>query len=122
MTPRYWLAAVALLAGCSRLDDVGRVPAMSPVETGDEYYAMTAAQLPDRLAAARTTGGASLWSGMRGSLLGDRRAGVRGDIVTVVIEIDDRAEISNSSGRSRTGSEKMGIPGLFGIPQRIDQN
>ena len=63
---------------------------------------------------------ASLWAGGRGSLLGDRRAGQRGDILTVVIEIDDKAEISNSTGRSRSSSEKMGIPSMFGIPQRLD--
>ncbi len=65
---------------------------------------------------------ASLWSGTRGSLLGERRAAIRGDIMTVVIEIDDRAEISNSSARSRAGSEQMSVPSLFGIPQRIDEN
>jgi len=41
----------------------------------------------------------SLWTGERGSLLGDRRAIQRGDILTVVIEIDDSASISNSTDR-----------------------
>ena len=41
--------------------------------------------------------------------------------MTVVIEIDERAEISNSSDRSRSGSENLSIPNLFGIPQRIDR-
>jgi len=63
---------------------------------------------------------ASLWTGDRGSLLGDRRAIQRGDILTVVIEIDYSAEISNSSDRSRSASQEMGIPNLLGIPQRID--
>jgi flagellar L-ring protein precursor FlgH len=53
-------------------------------------------------------------------LLGDRRAVQRGDILTVVIEIDERAEISNSTDRSRSGTETLGVPGLFGIPQRLD--
>lgn len=63
---------------------------------------------------------ASLWTGGRGSLLGDHRALFRGDIMTVVIEIDDRAEISNSSDRSRSASQQAGLPQLIGIPQRID--
>jgi flagellar L-ring protein precursor FlgH len=46
----------------------------------------------------------------------------RGDIMTVVIEIDDSAEISNSSDRSRSASQQAGIPQLFGLPQRIDEN
>ena len=62
----------------------------------------------------------SLWTAGQSSLFGDRRAGGRGDILTVVIEIDDKAEISNTTGRSRSGKEKLGIPSLFGIPQRLD--
>lgn len=63
----------------------------------------------------------SLWSRERGSLLGDRRAMQRGDILTVVIEIDDKAEISNRTARSRTGSDSMGIPSLFGLPEAVDK-
>lgn len=114
------LMAAIMLAGCSRLENVGKAPAFTPVEDGNEYYAMTTAGMPVSTAARQVTDGASLWSGSRGSLLGDRRAGQRGDILTVVIEIDDKAEISNSTGRSRSSSDSMGIPHLLGIPQRID--
>jgi len=54
--------------------------------------------------------------------LGDRRALKKGDILTVVIEIDESAEISNDTERSRDNNEGMNVPHLFGIPQRIDQN
>lgn len=64
---------------------------------------------------------ASLWTGERGSLLGDRRAMQRGDILTVVIEIDDSAEISNSSDRSRSASQQTALPQLLGFPQRLDR-
>jgi flagellar L-ring protein precursor FlgH len=64
----------------------------------------------------------SLWTAGRQSLLGDRRASRRGDILTVVIEIDDSAEISNSSERGRSGSEELGIGGFFGLPQRIERS
>jgi flagellar L-ring protein precursor FlgH len=42
-----------------------------------------------------------------------------GDILTVVIEIDERAEIQNSSQRSREASEQLGVPSLFGLPDVI---
>jgi flagellar L-ring protein precursor FlgH len=77
--------------------------------------------LPDVILERRPADGASLWSPSRASLLGDRRAVVRGDILTVVIEIDEKAEISNSSDRSRSGSENLSVPGLFGLPQRLDE-
>jgi flagellar L-ring protein precursor FlgH len=71
--------------------------------------------------ASRTTpaAGASLWSGSQQFLLGDARARIPGDILTVVIEIDEQAEISNTSSRSRSGSESLELPSLVGIPQRL---
>jgi flagellar L-ring protein precursor FlgH len=54
--------------------------------------------------------------------LGDRRAIEQGDILTVVIEIDERAEISNASDRSRSGSESLSVPELFGLPQSINND
>lgn len=108
------------LMGCQRLEDVGKAPDFTPVETSSEYFAMTQPQAPGLFEAPQEGAEASLWSGSRGSLLGDRRAGQPGDIMTVVIEIDDKAEISNSTGRNRSGSDKMGITSMFGIPQRVD--
>lgn len=109
-----------LLTACGKLSEVGKAPAFSPTESGNEYYAMSAGALPDGAAPRGPSAEASLWSGARASLLGDQRARQRGDILTVVVEIDDKAEISDTSGRSRTSSEKMGVPSLFGIPQRLD--
>ena len=45
----------------------------------------------------------------------------KGDILTVVIEIDEEAQISNQTQRSRSGSEGLQVPQLFGIPQRINE-
>lgn len=63
---------------------------------------------------------ASLWRSGPTSLFGDRRARTRGDILTVVIEIDDEAEISNSTTRGRTGSDEISITALFGLPSVAD--
>lgn len=114
------LALAVSLAACSRLEQVGKAPAFSSVEDGNEFFAMSASPMPEEVDRPIAAQEASLWSRQRGSLLGDRRAATRGDILTVVIEIDDKAEISNSSGRSRTGADTMGIPSMFGIPQRLD--
>lgn len=58
---------------------------------------------------------ASLWSSGPASLFGDRRARGVGDIVTVLIEIEDEAEISNQSNRTRTGAENMEATALLGF-------
>lgn len=69
----------------------------------------------------RAVDNASLWSGSRASLLGDRRATKKGDILTVVIEINEKASISNDTKRSRNSSESMQVPQLLGLPQRLDE-
>lgn len=109
-----------MLAACGRLEQVGRAPEFSPLEGSYQHHAMYSTPLPEDIAAGGPGEESSLWTAGRASLFGDRRAARRGDILTVVIEIDDSAEISNSTGRSRSGSEKMKTPSLFGIPQRID--
>ncbi len=95
---------------------MGKAPTFSPTETGNEFFAMTSAGLP--MPAEGSSG--SLWSGTRSSLLGDRRAALRGDILTVSIEIDEEAEISNSTDSSRSAADNFALPSLFGIPQVLD--
>ncbi len=124
MPARHALALLllaALLLGCARAGHIGRAPALSPAQEGEERRAMLTAGLPLQHEEVRLIDRASLWSGQRGSLLGDRRALQRGDILTVAIEIDERAEFSNASGRSRSADERLSLPALGGLPQRLDR-
>ena len=118
---RIYLAGLMALAACG--SPIGAPPPFSAPEQNIERAAMLTptAPIPITTGVLGQTGRASLWSGARGSLLGDRRAMQRGDIMTVVIEIDDRAEISNSSDRARSASQQAGLPQLFGLPQRVDE-
>ena len=108
------------LAGCSDLNEVGRVPSFTPVQTNSEISAMRIPPLPEKIETRSPSDGASLWTSSRQSLLGDRRAVERGDILTVVIEIDESAEFSNTTSSSRSGSESMALPSFLGLPQIID--
>lgn len=118
---RILILTLALLAGCTTTP-IGTPPPFTPPETTAERQAMInpGTPLPVQISPLAPSSRASLWTGARGSLLGDRRAMQRGDIMTVVIEIDDSAEISNSSDRSRSASQQAGLPQLLGIPQRLD--
>jgi flagellar L-ring protein FlgH len=111
---------LVLLGACGRLDEVGRAPDFNPLEGSYQHAAMYSTPLPDDLAPRTPSDASSLWAAGQDALFSDRRASRTGDILTVVIEIDDSAEFSNSSGRSRTGSESASITGLLGIPQRLD--
>ncbi|MGI9394773.1 MAG: flagellar basal body L-ring protein FlgH, partial [Boseongicola sp.] len=112
---------ILMVAACDRLEQVGKAPDFTPIDGAIEEQSM---RLPMSLSNRHTDSGqdrASLWSGARGSLLGDRRAERQGDILTVVIEIDERAEISNATARARSGSESLNAPSLLGIPQIVDR-
>ncbi len=113
--------AIVGLSGCARLDHFGKAPSFSSTEDTPAHRAMFDPGLPVVADTRRPVDEASLWSGGQRSLFGDRRAMKRGDILTVVIEIDEEAQISNSTSRSRNASESLGIPQLFGIPQRINE-
>ncbi|MEL6414606.1 MAG: flagellar basal body L-ring protein FlgH [Pseudomonadota bacterium] len=110
-----------LLTACGRGDHLGKEPSFSNPLATQEHSAMVASALPRTLQQRAPSEEASLWSRQRSSLLGDRRAAERGDILTVVLEIDESAEISNQTDRSRSGSETLGIPQLGGLPQRVDE-
>ncbi len=109
------LGTLFIVVGCGRLEDVGKAPEFTPIDNSLEYRAMSEPEFPVEIETTDPNESASLWSDRRGSLLGDRRAERSGDILTVVIEIDDRAEISNSTARSRNGTETGQVGSLFGL-------
>lgn len=130
MTVRARLLCTAMMifgvAGCSRLENVGKPPELTtPGRPTPEVKPIA----PERIAIATprpapepeiyTSG--SLWRSGPDSLFGDRRAKILGDIVTIVIEIDDTAQISNATNRSRNGTESLSVPALIGIPNIADR-
>ena len=102
------VAAVALmLAGCtSSLEEIGVAPYMSPVGTGIEPAVIAARAYP-----APPPKRFSLWSDRQSRLFMDPRALSVGDILTVAIEIDDRAQFKNQSDRKRDSSRSIGLGG-----------
>lgn len=120
MHSRLVLISLLALTACGRADHLGKAPGFTPAIGGPEQQAMYYASQPLGFEAVPRDD-SSLWTGHRASLFGDRRAVQPGDILTVVIEVDEAAEISNSTQRARSGSEQLGIPNLLGIPQRLDE-
>ena len=113
-------ALILLLAtsACGRMDHLGQPPSFSEVERGSQTAAMYTVPLSDTLLDTGPGAESSLWTDGPDSLYADPRAARAGDILTVVIEIDEKAEISNRTGQSRQGSEQLNVPALFGLPQR----
>lgn len=59
----------------------------------------------------------SLWTTSANSLLSMRRAKAVGDLLTVVVEMDDRASMQSSLSSSRGSSGDFNVNALFGLPE-----
>ena len=111
--------SVLWLCGCSGIKTVGQPPEFTPTHNSAQTHAMSQYSDSNQATNRRDLAG-SLWSRGSGSLFGDRRAARPGDILTVVIEIDESAEISNASQRYRAGSQSAAAPTLFGLETVLD--
>ncbi len=63
----------------------------------------------------------SLWGTNTRSFFGDRRAQAVGDLLTVVIDINDSASLRNASERSRSGGTDVKDPVFLGYGGQIDK-
>jgi len=126
------VALGATLSGCGavgRLKEVGKAPklsAMDPVDTPAFEPSLAAPAdrsgiRPQPSAEAMVAGAptaapsASLFRTGAGALFRDQRASKQGDILTIKIHIADKADIGNTTSRTRGGSESGGVGGLLGI-------
>lgn len=113
------------MSACTPVTDIGNLPTLTPVgqENGIGISAnRIAIAVPPPTTTRNVNSQGSLWNSGPSSLFGDRRASNLGDILTVVIEIDDQAQISNRSGRTRSGSDTMSIAALMGLPELVAGN
>lgn len=57
----------------------------------------------------------STWSTSSRDLFQNKRALAEGDILTVQIAINDRAQLTNKSNRNRNGNKSFGVAGSFNV-------
>lgn len=98
-------------------------PQLSPVQSPAPLVGPNAQGMPGPGQIAYSPGEAnSLWRPGARSFFNDQRAHAVGDILTVQIEIADKAQVSNSSDRQRSSSTSVGVPHFLGLetaPGRI---
>jgi len=115
------LAALAL-GGCSgmldRLAAVGTTPQLSPVENPElkpDYRPVT---MPMPRPPVEIRNANSLWRQGARAFFKDQRAGRVGDILTVLIEIKDKANFQNATTRTRDNAENASASALLGFEQK----
>lgn len=129
--PRAPLARLGLLSAllaataCTQYKE-GRDPTLSNVvldgETMPEVNRISV-PMPDAdpVMPPKRAEASGLWGKNTRSFFGDRRAQGVGDLLTVVIDIDDQAQLKNASERSRSGSQTAADPVFLGYGGQIDK-
>jgi flagellar L-ring protein precursor FlgH len=119
------LAAAAamglLLSGCGsfeRLSRIGRAPEMSPVANPTADPSWRPVTMPTPNPQPQPAVDNSLWRPGSRTFLRDQRAASVGDLITVLVSIQDEADMQNRTQRGRNGTDNMGIPQLFGVQTR----
>lgn len=112
------LLAAASLGGCGMLDRVsavGRDPVMTPTEdpTKDPKWRPVSMPMPARQPAPNEPN--SLWRSGSRAFFKDQRAAQVGDIVTVLVRMNDNANLKNVTSASRSSTESGGLPNFFGM-------
>ena len=114
------LAGFAALAGCASFDEAFNGPTLSEVSNPGEQYEARVVQMPMPDNAGRPLHPNSLWEANKRSFFRDQRASDVGDILTVMIDIEDNARMRNSTSRSRDTAEALGLEALFGLESTLD--
>jgi flagellar L-ring protein precursor FlgH len=107
-----------MLGACTtidRINAVGQAPDMTPIidprdRNGDRQITMPMPRPETPVYQSN-----SLWAAGARSFFKDQRATKIGDIVTVLIDISDKAEVSNQTSRTRTGDETANLTNLLGF-------
>lgn len=123
MRPALVLLAVLPLGACSaadRLANIGERPELSAVgdPTKDPAYSQVSMAAPPAEPVKLQPN--SLWRPGARAFFKDQRAARPGDVLTVKIDISDRAKVANTTARSRTNSESSGVDNLLGLENKVD--
>jgi flagellar L-ring protein FlgH len=113
--------ALSPLAACSTVSEAVLGPELAPVGYPAQLAPQTQSFASVRQEAPQAASANSLWRTGARAFFNDQRAGRIGDILTVNINIDDKAQTQNTTSASRTSGMKAGMPHLFGLESSLGQ-
>jgi flagellar L-ring protein precursor FlgH len=111
------VALTLLLGGCAtfdRLKTVGEAPALTPIADPTAQPGYRPVNMPMPTIQPVSYQPNSLFASNASGFFKDQRAHKIGDILTVVVTIDDQAQISNQTQAKRDSSNGAGVGGALG--------
>lgn len=118
------LVACTALAGCSaadRISQIGEAPEMSQIVNPTTQRGYQPVSLPMPTPKNINPQKNSLWAADRTTFFKDQRASDIGDIITVLVDINDEAELENETERNRSSDEDAQLPSLLGYEQALSR-
>jgi len=116
------LAALSLpaLTACAAAQEAVLGPKLSPMSYPAPLVAAEQPVIvPSQMPPATRVSATSLWRSGARTFFPDQRAARVGDILTVLITIDDNANITNDTTRERKTANSMGVPHFFGLESTL---
>jgi flagellar L-ring protein precursor FlgH len=118
------IVACTALSACSaadRISNIGKVPEMSTISNPTTQMGYQPVSLPMPSPKNARPLKNSLWAADRTTFFKDQRASDVGDIITVVVDIEDEAELENESSRTRTSSEDASLNNILGVQSAVSR-
>ncbi len=113
---------ILALAACNafdRVSDIGDAPKLTSIEDPTHAAGYTPVRMPMPPPALTERQPNSLWQTGARAFFRDQRAGRVGDILTVVVTINDQAQLQNETKRSRDNSDTAGVSNMFGFESHL---
>jgi flagellar L-ring protein precursor FlgH len=107
----------SLMCGCSAIDrisNIGEQPKLSAIKNPTTQPGYRPVQMPMPTPQPATYNPNSLWRNGSRAFFKDQRARQVGDILTITVNITDKAVIANETQRSRSNTEDSGITDFLG--------
>jgi flagellar L-ring protein precursor FlgH len=115
------ITAMLLLTACGdmqeRLSRIGKPPELSRIENPYMQPGYRPVTMPMPAQEAQNAQPNSLWEPSRQTFFKDQRAHKVGDILTILIDINDTADLKNKTERTRDATENAGLPNFLGIAE-----
>ncbi|HEY4199858.1 MAG TPA: flagellar basal body L-ring protein FlgH [Devosiaceae bacterium] len=111
------IALTGLLAGCvttDRIAAIGEAPPLTSIQNPTAVAGYQPVSMPMPQAIQDTYQPNSLYRTSAKGFFKDQRAHSVGDILTVLVTIDDQAQISNQTDSSRSSTNTGGMGGVLG--------
>lgn len=115
IAPLLLLTGLSACGAVDRVANIGKAPDLAPIEDPRTEQNFRTVQLPMPRPEPVIHQANSLWRPGARAFFRDQRAAQVGDILTVVVAIQDEAELNNTTTRNRTASEDADATQLFGL-------